>query len=354
MKYIENGQDIINSLIAKTHEEGKTVVRISGNYEISSSVIVPSDTTLLFEDCVLRLKDGSFTRFITNENAFNEGVDDKNIHIKGIGNVVFDGGEYNGLGEKTQNKNGLPPVWENLSILFSRVNNFSIEGLKIINMRWYAMAIVGCVNGYIRDIDFDGDCRRIDPETGEFITGLVRELYPQTYIKNGDGIDVCSGCHNILIENISGFTEDDTVAIASLFNPGPTPLIRECKIKDDYSVHDIIVRNIRVSCFCSPVRILNQGGPKIYNLLIDGIFDTSKDDYRLNHGDCGVMIGDTTPYGSSQPKTDDIYNVTVRNVYSMADTALRVHGGISNFYYDNINGFDRCPKVIDLSGADIK
>lgn len=353
MEYIKNGQEIINGKIRDAHASGKSVVRVSGNYEISSSVIVPSGTTLLLEDCRLRLADGVYSRVFTNENAFHEGVDDYDIHIKGTGVTVIDGGNYNGLGEKTQLRNGLPAVWENLMILFSRVHRFSIEGIRMITMRWYAMAIVACETGTIRDIDFDGDCRRIDPETGEFITGLVRELYPQTYVKNGDGIDICSGSHGILIENVSGFTEDDTVALGTLFNPGPTPLIRECKVRNDFDVHDVIVRNIHSSCFCSPVRLLNQGGPKLYNILVDGIFDTSTNDSRLNHGDCGVMIGDFEPYGDRQPTGEETYNITVRNVYSRADTALRVYGGIGSFYYDNINGFDRCKQVIDVSGAEI-
>ena len=57
----------------------------------------------------------------------------------------------------------------------------------MINMRWYTMVIVACEFGTIRDIDFDGDCRTINLEKREFITGLERELYPQTYAKTATG-----------------------------------------------------------------------------------------------------------------------------------------------------------------------
>lgn len=354
MNCIPNGDKIISRQIKSAHEEGRTVVRISGNYEIRDVIKIPSHTTLILEDCRLRLADGVFTQIFTNENALCEGESDCDIHILGVGTAVLDGGEYNGLGEKTQNTNGLPPVWHNNFIIFNRVDNFSIEKISCISSRWYAMAIIASKNGTVRDIDFDSDCRRIEKETGKVIHGLVRELYPETIIKNADGIDICSGCHDILIENITGFTEDDTVALGSLYrNDGPTPMMKHYGVKD-FDIYNIAVRNIRASCFCSPVRIINQGGPKIYNVLIDGVFDASLDDDRLNHGDCGVMIGDFVPYGDRQPTTAETYNITVKNVYSRADTALRVCGGIKNFIYENINAFDRCENAVDITNAVIE
>lgn len=355
--YIPHGEKIIAEAIAKVHAEGKTIVRLTGNYEISSPVIIPSHTTLVLEDCRLRLADGVFSQIFMNENARSTEVRDCDIHIKGLGIAELDGGVYNGLSERSQNKNGLPPVWFNNFIILSHVDRFSIEGISCIKSRWYSMLIVDCTDGTIRDIHFDGDCRRIEEATGKEIYGLVRERYEETINKNGDGIDICSGCHDILIENITGFTEDDTIALGSLFKVGPdgelgpTPCIRYFNVQNNFDVYNVIVRNVRASCFCSPVRIINQGGPKIYNVLIDGIFDASLNDPHLNHGDCGVMIGDFEPYGDRQPTTDETFNITVRNVCARADTALRVYGGISNFQYDSIHGYDRCKQAVDVSGA---
>lgn len=348
-----NGEKIIVEKIKQAHDNGKSIVRISGNYEISNVIYIPSHTTIIMEDCRLRLADGVYSQVFTNENALNENESDCDIHIIGSGTAVIDGGEYNGLSERSQNTNGMPQIWFNNFIVLNRVNNFSIEKIRCINMRWYAMLIVACSDGTIRDIDFDGDCRRIDQHTGETIYGLVRELYPETVVKNGDGIDICSGCHDILIENITGFTEDDTVALGSLLRPEPTPCMAYYGVKN-FDIYNIIVRNIRSSCYCSPVRIINQGGPKIYNVLIDGVFDASLNDTRLNHGDCGVMIGDTEPYGDRQPSTYETYNICVKNVYSRADTALKVCGGITNLVYENINAFDRCKNAVDTKNAVIK
>lgn len=350
INYIPKGEKIISEEIKKIHNEGKSVVRISGSYEISEVIKIPSHTTLILSDCRLRLADGVFSQVFINENACNDGMDDCDIHIIGEGIAEIDGGNYNGLSERSQNTNGMPQIWFNNFIILNRVNNFSIEKIRCINMRWYAMLIAASSDGTIRDIDFDGDCRRIDSETGKEVRGLIREKYPETVVKNGDGIDICSGCHDILIENITGFTEDDTVALGSLLRPEPTPCMAYFGVKD-FDVYNIVVRNIRASCFCSPVRIINQGGPKIYNVLIDGVFDSSLNDDRLNHGDCGVMIGDTEPYGDRQPSVDETYNIAVKNVYSRADTALRVCGGIRNFTYENINGFDRCTDVVNLKNA---
>ena len=354
MEYIKNGQNIIREKIKGVHENGSSIVRITGNYEISEVIPIPSHTTVILEDCRLKLADGVYSQIFTNENALNGDEGDCDIHIKGIGTAVLDGGVYNGLSERNQNTEGRPQIWFNTFIVFNRVKYFSIENIRCVRQRWYAMAMIASSDGTIRDIDFDGDCRRIDAETGKEVLGLVREKYPETVVKNGDGIDICSASHDILIENITGFTEDDTVALGSLLRPGPTPMIAYYGGKDNFDIYNITIRNLRVSCFCSPVRIINQGGPKIYNVLIDGVFDSSLNDYRVNHGDCGVMIGDTESYGDRQPSTDETYNICVKNVYSRADTALRVCGGITNLVYENINAFDRCKEAVNMENAIIR
>ena len=74
-----------------------------------------------------------------------------------------------------------------------------------------------CRDGYIGNIDFCADDRWVS-ETGELIHYLGDPAFPDrskfengftyqgVYIKNADGIDLRCGCHDITIENITGFT----------------------------------------------------------------------------------------------------------------------------------------------------
>ena len=53
-------------------------------------------------------------------------------------------------------------------------------------------------------------------ENGNLYHGLKRGHYNDILIKNADGVDIRQGCHHILIENLTGFVEDDCVACTAL------------------------------------------------------------------------------------------------------------------------------------------
>jgi len=104
-------------------------------------------------------------------------------------------------------------------------------------------------------------------------------------------------------------------------------------------IHNIIIRNINSATLYANVRLLNQGGTKIYNILIDGIMDAAKDFPGLKQGSSGVRIGDHNMYGSRHATSDETYNITVRNVYSGALSPLNIVCEMKNFNCDNIYSF---------------
>ena len=73
--------------------------------------------------------------------------------------------------------------------------------------------------------------------------------------------------HNIEIENITGFVEDDSVAI----NACGGDLVGTFSV-DGLSPHiySITVKNVRTASLCNNVRLLNQGEAKMHDILIDG------------------------------------------------------------------------------------
>ena len=114
---------------------------------------------------------------------------------------------------------------------------------------------------------------------------------------------------------------------------------------------NIIIRNVRSSSLCSQVRILAQGGGKIYNVLVDGIVDTSATRDELVRGVNSLKIGDKTQYGGRDADKGDVSNITVRNIFSRAANAVKVIGPIgNNVKISNVNMFDGCGNLIAKEG----
>ena len=166
------------------------------------------------------MKDKVYANMFVNEHhgtdfgKTKEGTD-RNIKIIGKNGAILDGGIYNGLSEITQNQNGLPPIWKNNIILFTNVDGFEISGISCHNQRWWALNFIYCSNGYLHDIDFKACDIWVDENRNEH-HGLERDKYSEILVKNADDIDLRQGCHDITIENIKGFTEDDSVALTAL------------------------------------------------------------------------------------------------------------------------------------------
>ena len=341
MKFIKNGGNAIQEMInAACADESRQAI-VTGNYEIEQTVLIPSEFTLILDNCHLVMADNTFCNMFTNENCHTakgrtkEGTD-HDIIIEGRGRVILDGGNYNGLSESTSCKDGNPHISVNNTILFTNVENFRISGLHIRNQRWWAMNFIYCRYGKIQNIDFRSDCTRLLPD-GSRVEGLLRDDYKPTYIKNSDGIDLRVGCHDILIENITGFTEDDTVALPAL----PGKLEEMFAVEGlDTDLYNVSIRNVNASAYCSIIRLLNQGGTKLYNILIDGVMDSSKGSRYLDTGHTAVRVGDKHLYGSRHAEPGETFNITVRNITSRAPVIVRLAGAITNLTLDNLRGFD--------------
>ena len=336
-----NGTEHISQLILEAVGNGSRTAVVSGKWEIEAAVRIPSNFTLILENCHLRMADGVYSNMFVNERHGTDvgrTVDgrDKNISIIGRGEAILDGGKYNGLSEKNQLKDGLPPIWKNNLVLFTNVAGFKISGISCRNQRWWALNFVYCAYGYLGNIDFCANDTAID-ENGNEYHGLKRSRYREALVKNADGIDLRQGCHDIVIENITGFTEDDSVAITALNGS----LEREFCIEGLCSdLCNIVIKNIATSAFCTNVRLLNQGDIKLHDILVDGVYDTSAECPRMDRGLLAVRVGDTHLYGDRPSTADETYNITIRNVRSRAVHAISLAGSIGNIVIYGIECFD--------------
>ena len=131
-----------------------------------------------------------------------------------------------------------------------------------------------------------------------------------------------------MIENITGFTEDDTIAITGL-NGRLEQHFRVDGLCSD--IANVTVRNIRSSAFCTIVRMLNQGGIKLHDITVDGVYDTSESNDYFDTGLYAVRIGDVRLYGERHATKDETYNIKVKNVYGNGEYAVSLAGDMRDF-----------------------
>ena len=181
-------------------------------------------------------------------------------------------------------------------------------------------------------------------ENGNEYHGLIKAKYKEVLVKNSDGVDIRVGCHDILIENISGFTEDDTVALTAL--PGDTrgPFAVEGLSSD---ICRITVRNVKSSAFCSIVRLLNQGGPKLHDIVVDTVYDTSKNCPYMDLGYYAVRVGDTRMYGETHSTADQTYNITLKNITGGGEHVVALAGAITNLTMYGIEAMEGTKMLLD-------
>ena len=333
--------------VKKAKEERVNTVTIPKNNErtgknewvISETIYLPDDIEIIIDNAFLVLADGVYANMFANEKVKEEGErtlsdEQKNITIRGIGEACLSGGNYNGLSESTSLKNGLPHISKNTMILMVNVRNLTVENIRIEKQRWWGMTNVCVRDSVFRNINFCADLSRID-ENGVHYENELPGNYKETYIKNADGLDLRVGCNNILIENITGFTEDDSVALTAL--GGFETKLGYLVSGKDKDIHDVKIRNVATDCYiCSNVRLLNENGNKIYNIDIDGVTDMRRrKEYKSQYN---VRIGDSADaYVSTRHSVmGEIYNISIKNVYGNGTYAVSMCKTLKDSFIGNI------------------
>lgn len=298
----------------------------SWKWIIDKTILLPSDITVILDDCHLVMADNVMCRMFQNSNAtLPEGGtlkgEQNNIRMIGVGNTVLDGGRDNGLNERTSGKNGFPIVLENLTIFFRNVRDFEIRNLTIRDQRWWAIELLFSRRGTVADIRFE----ITDPcEYGSW--------------RNQDGIDLRVGCNNILIQNISGEVGDDCIALTALMRTGSHEDNLRVEGKDS-SIHDVIIRDVRaVTSMCATIRLLNQFGHKIYNISMDNIMDTSIPKLESKTQKV-IRIGEYSYFKNDDKfkvNHGDMHDISISNVYSRALSAIHLEMTVKNLHVNNV------------------
>ena len=320
----ENGTRCV--LIPKYNERtGENV------WNIDQTVRLPSDMTIILDDCLLVLEDDVYSGFFCSENLLTESgtrlsARMHSISIIGRGNATLDGGKANDLSEKTEKRLGIPIV-VNSPIVLLNVEGFEVSSLSIINQRYWGMRFEYCSNGSVRNIFFN----------------VKRDRF------NQDGINLRNGCHDIVIEDIRGQTGDDMIALSAIDTEElcPALIVRG----HDSDIHDVLIRNVSGAAIRHPlVALRNHNGAKMYNITIDGIRDTEKiapveaDDFERY---ALITLGVNSYALKSPAAPGDTYGISISNVEAFHSVrAIRIQSVLSDSTIRNVRAGGVCRSVI--------
>lgn len=351
------GTDIerINQAVQAAAGTGRRVVIPRRNFAedgerdlwlLDSAILLPADSHLELDSCHLKLSDNCRDNLIRSANCglgIREIEPIRNVRICGRGDVLLegadrpratgDGGKV--LGERTfgtdagvdgESQRG---DWRNIGILLAYAEDFTISGLRMKDSHCWAISLERCAHGSLRDLDFASSEVKV-------IDGVEQTIL------NQDGIDLRLGCHDIIIENITGYTGDDLIALTAIANPDRQTGALETTMvsgatnrgegRDD--IRNVIIRNVVGYCRGGHhiVRFLNSSGARMYDVMLDGLIDTSPPEVRDK---AAVKIGDSR-YGSGVAPVGDTSRIIVTNVTSRAEHTIMIGGSLCDSIISNI------------------
>ncbi|MBE7043432.1 MAG: hypothetical protein E7399_08125, partial [Ruminococcaceae bacterium] len=261
--------DMIQAALDQAQKTGQAILIPKINqrtgkeiWDITKTLLLHSESSVLLQNCHLRLGDGAVCNMFANKNskipnAIEENDKQRHITIRGMGNVVLDGGIHNGMYED----NGISRkvmkkyphhISENCMMYFRNVEHLLVENITIKNHRYWGICMYTTSYSRIANIHYESESN----------------------VPNQDGVDVCKGCHDVIVENITGCVGDNMIALLATEDVIYSKVVNNLS---DGDIRNITIRNIM--CYgvggCALVRLLNHDGYKIYNIRIDNVIETS-------------------------------------------------------------------------------
>ena len=363
-KHLECDSDMIQAAVDAAKDTGEFVIipKINARtgearWDITKTILLHDESTVILQNAYLRLGDGAFCNAFANKNskifgAIGKEHRQRNITIKGIGNAVLDGGVHNGMYED----NGISRkvikkydyhISENCMMYFRNLENLKIDNLTIKNHRYWGICMYTTSYSRVSNIRY----------------------ISESNVPNQDGVDICKGSHDIIVENITGCVGDNIVALLTTEDEIYQKVVNNLS---DGDIHDITIRNV-VSYGvggCALIRLLNHDGYKIYNVRIDNVIEASPwsendasvaqnpdlviktDDEgnilpwrKLIPGEEGyrteaaIIIGESYWYSKEKAKMGETFGISVSNVMTHARYGLFINNTLLDSSFDNIRMF---------------
>jgi len=314
--------------------EKRTIIFDGKDYYIDRAILVPSDTEIIVDGCMIKQKEQVFDNIFRGANlildeeypygAPLEVKPQQNIRILGKNGARLMGTALPKVGYHTFLQEEQLMVgdfwgWRTHMLSFSRGVNIEIGGLSLSQTMGWSTCFDSCSEVYVHDMDI------------------------RSHVKNGDGVNFRSGCHHCRIENITGFTSDDTVACTALGKKGErVPNNRQSKYLypgEPYNstghdgsrdIHDISIKNIKTGGRMHGIICLTSRGNQVYNVSIENV-DEQHEGYRES------TVKLYTGYGDGVYNPGDLHDITVRNVTGrMSKYAVQTNAELKNVTVENI------------------
>lgn len=268
-------------------------------WDIDRTIELPSDCSVILLDVHLRQTDFSYCSLFANAQK-----PAGNIRIAGIGSAVLDTGIPNGLKVKNAGKTGFGSIGDNATIRFSGVDGLQVENLHIDQSRWYSIYCTDCSNGHIANID----------------------LYAPPLFPDLGGVLLGGGCREFLIENMTGLSGEDMVALQTAGLVGLKNAQRM-----DADICNVHIRTIKANpSRCFIVSLSAGSGYQLHDIRVENLLDCSVPEQKKQPR-ASVRIGKTGDEG--------IYNISVRDVNGRGAATIELGGSSHHVSISNIHSY---------------
>ena len=318
---------------------------------LDSAVLLPSNITVVLDNCTLQLSDKCRDNMFRSNNVgsgISNTVWNENINIIGVGDVYLKGannpratgdsgktlslnpekdiketGDWRFTYGTDSGKEGLKQTgdWRNILILMAYVDGFKLKNVNIQNTHAWAVSHERVVNAEISNI-------RIDNPIMNAIDGKEHQIL------NRDGVNLRHGCKNFRIDDLTGKTGDDFIALSTLglhseeleegtLNSTMVTSRKWRGVEDD--TENINITNIVCESSTRAIAIRANDVASINNVYINGV--TFK-------GGFNVMLVGGRGYGK-ESQLGKINNIHAMNIIGDGKSLIQIEEAIADCSFTN-------------------
>ena len=95
------------------------------------------------------------------------------------------------------------------------------------------------------------------------------------------------------------------------------------------------------------MRLLNQGGIKLYDVTVDGVYDTSDTTTKMEEGLYAVRVGDKHLYSTRHATVEETYGIKIGGVHAKGRYAIALAGEIGEIETSDINTYGSTKMLLD-------